>query len=122
MVVNVSQRFDEHIANELAKRGVEYHHLPLDEEVNDIGWKNIKKAVVIILQADKEGKRVVVHCDFGQHRSRLVVEAFHFAKFGTHFSDSYHDYDNHLIYNCRCNHLPPLEVVEQELRELSEQL
>ena len=122
VVICVSQRYDMLLADVLSLRGVVYHYLPLDEEVADIGWQNILRAVEIVLQADAEGKRVVVHCDFGQHRSRLVVEAFHFAKFGTHFSDSYHDYDNHLIYNCRCNHLPPLEVVEQELRELSEQL
>ena len=120
VVICVSQRYDMHLANMFSLRGVVYHYLPLDEEVADIGWQNILRAVEIILRADAEDKRVVVHCDFGQHRSRLVVEAFHFAKFGTHFLDSYHGYENHLIYDCKCNHLPPLEVIEQQLRELAE--
>ena len=120
VVVNVSQRFDEHIANELVKRGAEYFHFPLDEEVDDIGWENIKKAVVIILQADKEDKRVVVHCDFGVHRSRLVVEAFHFAKYGEHLIDEYKGFANHLLYNCMSHHLPELSYIEKELQKLIE--
>ena len=118
VVICVSQYYDEDLVETLKQRGIEYHYLPLDEEVDDIGWENIKKAVSIVLQADSEDKRVIVHCDFGAHRSRLIVEAFHFAKFGYHFVDSYHGYDNRIIYNSSCNHLPPLEIVEQELRAM----
>jgi protein-tyrosine phosphatase len=118
VVICVSQYYDETLADVFKQRGAEYHYLPLEEEVDDIGWENIKKAIAIILQADKEDKRVVVHCDFGAHRSRLVVEAFHFAKFGEHFSDEYHGYSNRIIYNCSNHHLPPLEVVELELLQL----
>lgn len=118
VVICVSQYYDEELAKILAERGVIYYYLPLDEEVEDIGWANIKRAVEIVLRADAEDKRVIVHCDFGAHRSRLIVEAFHFAKFGYHFVDSYHGYDNRIIYNCTNHHLPPLEVVEQELRSM----
>ena len=118
VVICVSQKYDEVLAEILKQRGIAYHYLPLDEEVDDMGWDNIKKAVAISLQADREDKRVIVHCDFGQHRSRLIVEAFHFAKFGCHFVDSYHGYDNRIIYNCTNHHLPPLEVVEYELRSM----
>ena len=118
VVICVSQYYDEDLAKIITARGATYHYLPLNEEVDDIGWDNIKKAVAIVLQADSEGKRVIVHCDFGAHRSRLIVEAFHFAKFGYHFVDSYHGYDNRIIYNCTNHHLPPLEVVEQELRSM----
>ena len=122
VVVGVSQYYDQNLADTLKQRGVEYHFLPLDEEVDDIGWDNITKAVAIVLQADRDDKRVIVHCDFGQHRSRLVIEAFYFAKFGTHFVDQYHGYDNRIIYNCSSHHLPPLEVVEQELKQLTQTL
>ena len=120
VVICVSQYYDETLADVFKQRGAEYHYLPLEEDVDDIGWENIKKAIAIILQADKEAKRVVVHCDFGAHRSRLVVEAFHFAKFGEHFTDEYHGYSNRIIYNCSNHHLPPLEVVEQELLQLAQ--
>lgn len=89
-----------------------YYHYPLDEEVDDIGWENIKKAVETLLQYDSKEKRMIVHCDFGQHRSRLVVEAFHYVKFGKHLTDAYKGYDNHLICDCRSGYLPSLEEVE----------
>lgn len=117
-IVNVSQNFDEHIAKEIERRGMIYHHCPLDEEVNDIGWENIIKATRILLSLDNEGKRMVVHCDFGQHRSRLVIEAFHYAKFGKHLIDSYKGYDNHLIYDCCSGYLPSLKEVEDYLINL----
>ena len=118
VVICVSQRYDEVLVETLKQRGIEYHYLPLDEEIDDIGWENVKKAVSIVLQADREDKRVIVHCDFGAHRSRLIVEAFHFAKFGHHFIDGYHGYDNRIIYNCANHHLPSLEIVEHELRSM----
>ena len=120
VVVCVSQHYDESLAEALNSRGAEYHYLPLEEEVDDIGWENIKKAVAIILQADKEDKRVVVHCDFGVHRSRLVVEAFHFAKYGEHLIDEYKGFANRLIYNCMSHHLPEMSHIEKELQKLIE--
>ena len=115
-VVNVSQNYDERIADEIKSRGATYYHFPLNEEVEDIGWNNVLRAVTTILAYDKEGKRVVVHCDFGQHRSRLVVEAFHYAKCGEHFIDPYKGYDNHLIYDCMFGYLPSLAEVEDYLK------
>lgn len=115
IVINVSKKFDSQIAKELETRGIEYCHFPIYEEVDDIGWENIKKVVELLLKYDAEGKRMVVHCDYGQHRSRLVIEAFYFAKYGKHFVDEYKGYDNRIIYNCKMRYLPLLEKVEQEL-------
>lgn len=120
LVVNVSQRVNNNIENILKARGVKYFNFPLEEEVDDIGWSNIKRAIEILLQFDKTGKPMIVHCDFGQHRSRLVIEAFYFAKYGEHFLDEYKGHYNHLIYNCETNHLPNLQVVEKELLSLNE--
>ena len=119
LVVNVSQKYKEDIVDAIIKRGIDYYHLPLDEEVSDIGWENIQKAVKIIIKYDKTDKDILVHCDGGNHRSRLVVEAFHFAKTGTHFIDEYKGYENHLIYNCSSGFLPPLDSVEKELKTLA---
>lgn len=118
VVLCVSQYYDESLVNVFKQRGAEYHYLPLEEEVDDIGWENLKRAVEILLKYDKEDKRMVVHCDFGQHRSRLVVEAFFYAKYGEHFGDEYKGYFNHLIYDCSTCHLPRLSIVEKELSEL----
>lgn len=117
-VLNVSQKYKAEIVDAIKQKGIEYYHFPLDEEVPDIGWENIKKAIKILFECEEQGKHILVHCDGGNHRSRLVVEAFHFAKTGTHLADEYKGFDNHLIYDCRSGFLPPLEEVEEELKQM----
>ena len=118
VVINVSQKYKTEIVEAIKQKGIEYFHFPLDEEVPDIGWENIVKAVKTLMQYETTNKHILVHCDGGNHRSRLVVEAFHYAKFGTHFLDEYKGYYNHLIYDCRSAYLQPLEVVETKLLAL----
>ncbi len=80
----------------------EFYHSPLEEEVDDIGWENITQAVAVLLRYDKENKQMIVHCDFGQHRSLLVVEAFYYAKYGEHFEGEYRGFANRIIFpNCQ---------------------
>lgn len=118
VVVSVTPNYDKCVVEAIQAKGIGFYHFPLEEEVDDIGWENIKYAVELLLKCDKEDKRIIVHCDFGQHRSRLVIEAFHYAKFGKHFADEYKGYTNHLIYDCSTFHLPPLEYVEHELSKM----
>ena len=118
VVINVSQKYKAEIVEAIKQKGIEYFHFPLDEEVPDIGWENIKKAVKTLMHYDNTDKHILVHCDGGNHRSRLVVEAFHYAKLGTHFIDEYKGYDNHLIYDCKSDYLLPLEEVEEALKKL----
>ena len=118
VVVNVSQKYKAEIVDAIKQKGIEYFHFPLDEEVPDIGWENIKKAVKTLMHYDNTDKHILVHCDGGNHRSRLVVEAFHYAKLGTHFIDEYKGYDNHLIYDCCSGYLLPLEEVKTELKNI----
>ena len=120
VVINVSQFQKPEIVEMIKAKGIEYFHLPLNEEVADIGWENIKQAVTILLQKERGGKRIIVHCDFGQHRSRVVIEAFHYAKFAEHFADEYKGYNNHLIYNCQTQHLPDLQTIETQLCNLQQ--
>ena len=89
--------------------------------MRDIGWENIKKAVITLWLYDNTDKHILVHCDGGSHRSRLVVEAFHYAKFGRHLIDEYKGYGNHLIYDCCSGFLPPLEETETVLRNILKQ-
>ena len=118
VVLNVSQKYKTEIVEAIKQKGIEYFHYPLDEEVPDIGWENVKRAVRAIARFDFTNAHVLVHCDGGQHRSRLVVEAFHYAKLGTHLKDDYKGYANHLIYDCSMGYLPPLSEVECELEAL----
>ena len=50
---------------------------------------------------------------------RLVVESFHYAKFGERITEEYHGYSNRTIYSCSSHHDPPLEVVELKLKQLA---
>ena len=118
MVINVSQHFDQDIATAIRAKGIKYHHLPLDEEVRDIGWENIQQAVELISRYEQIGKKIIIHCDFGQHRSRLVVEAFHYAKYGEHLIDPYKGYDNRLKYNSAQGYLPNITQIESILSRL----
>lgn len=118
LTINVSQRFDQNIAKAIQTKGIEYRHLPLDEEVADIGWENIQQAVKLLLQYEQTRKNIIVHCDFGQHRSRLVIEAFHYAKYGKHIIDPYKGYDNRLKYNSAQGYLPHITYIESILSRL----
>ena len=57
VVINVSQKYKAEIVEAVKQKGVEYYHFPLDEEVPDIGWENIKKAVKTLMQYDNTDKR-----------------------------------------------------------------
>ena len=118
VVVNVSQKYKAEIVDAIKQKGIIYFHYPLEEEVVDIGWENVQKAVRTVMLYDNVGKHILVHCDGGNHRSRLVVEAFYFVKFGKHLIDEYKGYENHLIYDCSAGYLPPLNVVEDVLKQL----
>ena len=119
-VINVSQKEKKDITDAIIGKEIEYHHFPLAEEVDNIGWENLLKAVRTIARYDAQEKRIIVHCDGGQNRSRTVVEAFHFAKTGRHITDEYKGFTNHLIYNSLSGYLPCIEEIESALQQLTE--
>jgi hypothetical protein len=65
VVINVSQLQKPEIVEMIKAKGIEYFHLPLDEEVADIGWENIKQAVTILLQKER---MICITTDFTQYR------------------------------------------------------
>ena len=70
------------------------------------------------MEADAAEEKVIVHCYCGNNRSRTVVEAFHYAKTGTHLEDEYKGELNHLIYNSKNGHLPEEKVIDAALEKL----
>ena len=71
-----------------------------------------------LYQAYEDGKKIIVHCDFGNNRSRTLVEAFYYHLFGKHMEDEYKGEINHLVYNSKVGHLPPMEDLEKDLLSL----
>lgn len=122
LVVNVSEKCDENAAKFLEGRGVSYLWLPLYEEVEDIGYVAILKAVKEMIKCSEDDGRIIVHCDFGNNRSRTVVEAYHYAIKRCHFDDEYKGYQNHLIYNSESGYLPHINRIEEDLLRIADEV
>lgn len=122
LVISLSEKADKGAADFFASRQIEYLWLPLQEETDNIGYSSILEAVRKMLLCERSGKRIIVHCDFGNNRSRTVVEAFHYAKMGFHLEDGYKGYVNHLIYNSKSGYLPPLDEIEIRLQNMNEEI
>ena len=103
----------------LRVHGVTVYDLPLVENGPDMGFENILKAVGILMEADRHDEKAIVHCTCGNNRSRTVVEAFHYAKTGTHLPDEYKGEFNHLLYNAHNGHLPERTILESSLKQFS---
>lgn len=122
LVLNLSERKDEDAARFLADRNVAYIWFPLKEEVADMGYRTILEAVREMLEYAENDKRIIVHCDFGNNRSRTVVEAFHFAVTRFHLDDEYKGCQNHLIYNSMSGYLPPITQIEKDLLKIADEM
>ncbi len=118
-VLNVSDTdYPEEIKVGMTRLGIRSFFLPLVETGDDMGINNILRAVQILELVDAEGKPAIVHCSFGNNRSRVVVECYHYRKFGFQLEDAYKGAFNHLAYNCSAGLLPPLVEVESLIRVL----
>ena len=65
---------------------------------------------------------MIVHCDMGNNRSKSFVEAFYFLLKGEQYPDEYNGEYNHLIYNSKIGHLPPMEELEQSISAIRRNL
>ena len=115
-VINVSMHNDPSAADLIQSKGATYDWFPTDERPMDLDI--VLQAVAKLAEYDRGGAHIIVHCMHGNNRSRTVVEAYHFAKLGTHYEDDYHGSTNHLIWNCEQGYLPPLPEMEQLLRNM----
>ncbi|MCH5238029.1 MAG: dual specificity protein phosphatase family protein [Muribaculaceae bacterium] len=83
-VINVSERENAELIKLYQDNSIAYHHFPLKENVEDMGWENILKAVKVLLDNIKNQIPTIVHCIGGNNRSPLVVEAAHYVLTGLH--------------------------------------
>ena len=112
-VINMCDYREPEVIAAIEAHGATYDWFPTDEQPMD--GNAILQAVAKLAEYDKDGSPIIVHCMGGNNRSRTVVEAYHFAKIGTHIEDMYRGYFNHLHYNCESGFLPPLKEMEQLL-------
>ncbi len=119
VVINVSEKeYPDNDRLYLVQHGKTLWHLPLSETGNDMGLENIMNCIRILEQADILNTPVIVHCDGGNNRSRVVVECYHYRKMGFQLDDEYKGAVNHLIYNCSIGVLPRIWLVEEMIRLL----
>ena len=117
--VSLSEKpYSKELVKAMAEHGIEWIHCPLSERDGASWWEAYSIALPRMLQALREGKKMVVHCDFGANRSRTLIEAFHYLLTGTEYADEYKGEFNHLAYNCKRGHLPELQETERLIRSL----
>lgn len=117
--VNVSEKaYSYELAQALKQHGIDWIFCPVSEEESEQWLDSLVSALPKMLVAYKSGLKQVVHCDFGNNRSRTFVEAFHFLLRGEHLADEYKGYFNHLVYNSVIGHLPALEEMEAIIKSI----
>lgn len=117
--VNVSEKpYTPEQEAAMAAHGIEWVFCPVSEDDGALWWESMEKGLRALDAAHKTGKKIVVHCDCGNNRSRSFVEAFHYMITGKQFEDEYKGEINHLAYNCKAGHLPSLEETESKLQDL----
>lgn len=118
-VISMCAHREPEVIDLIQSKGANFDWFPTDEEPMDQDM--ILKAVAKLFEYDRDGSPIIVHCLGGNNRSRTVVEAYHFAKTGTHLEDEYKGYPNHLLYNCGEGFLPPIKEMEELLLKIHKQ-
>lgn len=117
--VNVSEKpYPVELAKALADHGIDWIYCPISEEPGAQWLDALMTALPRMLYAYKTGLKQVIHCDFGNNRSRSFVEALYYCLHNEHFQDEYKGEINHLVYNCAIKHLPDLTQTENLLKSL----
>lgn len=102
----------------MSYHGIEWIYLPISEDLGANWTSALETALPKMYEVYKSGKRQVVHCDFGNNRSRTFVEAFYYLLTREQFQDEYKGEVNHLVYNCKRGHLPPIEEIVSKLKSI----
>lgn len=117
--LNVSEKaYSKELEDAMANHGIEWLHCPVSEDTGADWYLSLKRGLLALYEAHKAGKKMIVHCDLGNNRSKSFVEAFYFMLTGEYYHDEYKGEYNHLIYNGRIGHLPLMEDLEFPIKRL----
>lgn len=119
MCINVSEKFySSELMMAMQEHGISCFFCPVSEDEGADWFSALKMALRFMVTSYMSGMKMVVHCDCGNNRSRTFVEAFYYVLKGDQFHDEYKGEYNHLIYNCKQGHLPPVSEMENHLDDL----
>ncbi|MBQ7239402.1 MAG: dual specificity protein phosphatase family protein [Bacteroidales bacterium] len=116
-VINVSLESKAEVKNYVEMHGGTYDWFPLNETPR-MEVENLVLAVKSLFKYASTGLPIIVHCLCGNNRSRTVVEAYYFAKYGEQLEDEYKGFANHLLYNVANGYLPSMEEILHRLDEM----
>lgn len=116
-VINVSQKnHNEMDVNSIKSHGSTYEWIPMGEN-HDLDIALICQAMKTLLSYN--GEDTIIHCDFGNNRSRLVCEFALYAKTGVWLTDEdsagLDGCLNKTEYNIKHGYLPEIRIVEQTI-------
>ena len=120
--INVSDEFYFNYDKQIRDARCNTFWFPMNECRKDNGLNCIYGAMVILFNAEKEGKRVYLHCHAGIHRSQLVRCCYYFLRTGQQLDNNWSSFINQLLADCERGYLPPKSETEDFLNYLGIQL
>lgn len=80
--INVSDEYIPSCYSSAKKSGKDYHWFPMNECTNDMGLNSIFAALQILIEAEKNNKKVYLHCHAGVNISPTVKECYYLIRTG----------------------------------------
>ena len=116
-VINMCAHREPEVIDLIHSKGGTFDWFPTEEQPMDVNA--ILQAVAKLAEYDKDGTPIIVHCMGGNNRSRTVVEAYHFAKTGTHLEDEYKDQFAKILETTKLkNVISTLQLIEDRLQTI----
>lgn len=117
VIINVSDEADLNFLFSNNLNSQKYFWLPMNEAKKDIGLNNIAAVAMILNKSFELNKSVYLHCHGGANRSPMCLQAFYYAKSGTHLDGNRENprWDNELIRSSMRGYLPPRRELEKFL-------
>lgn len=117
IIINVSDEYIHGCMSEALRAGKLYYWFPLNECTSDMGLNSIYAALQILSNAEKENKKVYLHCHAGANRSPTVADCFYYMRTGRFLEES--DRQLRVINNIESGHLPAITRLKEFLKQCS---
>jgi len=108
IVINVSDLLDIEQDKKLTDRGIQSFWFPMGESFG-FPLENIYGAMSVLWLAERDNKKVLLHCIAGRNRSVAVADCYYFLRTGEHRQDRG---GNQLLQNIKDNQLPGIYRME----------
>jgi len=125
IIINVSTEYYYFIAEWCAKNGKVYAYFPMTELAYDMGVHAIYASMQVLFEAERNNKKVLLHCMAGMNRSPTVKEAYYYMRTGKMLERKMQNggiIRNKFQDNCLYGFLPSLPKMQAFLTAMHEGL